>query len=166
MRSYFAKAHDPSRVLGELNLLRYQPSSPLVVRLSADGVVGDALLACLAGLSANVQLILSVAPKVAQDVPWLTALPLVTCAVESAEACALRLKGPGSKVARLRAIGTVEPELARAAYAANVHIAGEPVLLAARVELLHYLREQSLTVAYQRNGYCEGKRLLPWVASD
>ncbi len=166
MRSYFAKAHDPSRVLGELNLLRYQPSSPLVVRLSADGVVGDALLACLAGLSANVQLILSVAPKVAQDVPWLTALPLVTCAVESAEACALRLTEPESKVARLRAIGTVEPELARAAYAANVHIAREPVLLAARVELLHYLREQSLTVAYQRNGYCEGKRLLPWVASD
>ena len=40
----------------------------------------------------------------------------------------------------------------RAAAARGLHLADAPVLAVGRVELLHYLREQSLSVDYHRYG--------------
>lgn len=161
MRREFAVNRDPSRVIGELNAFRYLPASTVLVRVSADGVLGEALLACLAGLTAGATLALSVEPTVMAGAPWLPRLPHVAVFADSRAACAERL---AAGITRVRAIGTVEPEVLRAAEAAQVHVAASPVLLAGRIELLHYLREQTLSVAYHRSGYCEGVRLLPWAA--
>ncbi|HEX2678061.1 MAG TPA: proline dehydrogenase family protein, partial [Polyangiales bacterium] len=159
MRTYFNVQHDPSGVLGEMNVLRYWPASPLLVRAASDAVLGEALLACIAGSSADAKLTLSVDPSLVEKVAWLSGLPLITFVSERATECAERI----ARVLRVRAIGSVESEVARAAETAQVHVEHAPVSFAGRVELGRYLREQSLSVSYHRSGYCEGRRLLPWA---
>jgi hypothetical protein len=162
MRTYFNVQHDPSGVLGEMNVLRYWPASPLLVRAASDAVLGEALLACIAGSSADAKLTLSVDPSLVEKVAWLSGLPLITFVSERATECAERI----ARVLRVRAIGSVESEVARAAETAQVHVEHAPVSFAGRVELGRYLREQSLSVSYHRSGYCEGRRLLPWAPED
>jgi RHH-type proline utilization regulon transcriptional repressor/proline dehydrogenase/delta 1-pyrroline-5-carboxylate dehydrogenase len=161
LRAYFATNHDPSDVLGELNVLRYLPCASILVRIAPEGSMGDALLACIAALTVGAKPQLSVEPCQLQAAPWLARLPLVQPVVEDDLACAERVR---SGVPRVRAFGARELAVERAADAAGIHIAREPALLAGRVELLRDQSEQSLSVAYQRSGYCEGRRLLPWAA--
>lgn len=157
---HFARAVDPSAVLGELNLFRYRPCTTLMMRASADAVVGEILLACLAGLTAGAQITLSLHPSLTVERAWLTALPLMATVVEDESAACARV----ATRERIRQIGTLEPELRAAAEAAGVHVAAEPVLRAGRIELLHYVREQSLSVVTHRYGSLHAESLSPFRA--
>ena len=53
---------------------------------------------------------------------------------------------------RVRVVGTCSNELRAAANEAGVHIADDPVTAEGRVELLHYLREQSVSRTTHRYG--------------
>ncbi|HMI91341.1 MAG TPA: hypothetical protein VK509_08255, partial [Polyangiales bacterium] len=64
-------------------------------------------------------------------------------------------------VERIRALGPIEPELLQAGETALVHVASSSVLLTGRIELLHYLREQSVSQRYHRYGNLAPARLLP-----
>jgi RHH-type transcriptional regulator, proline utilization regulon repressor / proline dehydrogenase / delta 1-pyrroline-5-carboxylate dehydrogenase len=158
-RESFAQPRDPSQVLGELNLLRYLPHEALVIRASRDAILGEALLACLAALTAGARPTLSADPALVDGAPWLPRLPMIVCVTETAEACSERLQ---PHVTRIRAIGPVEPVLRVAAVSVGVHVAAAPIHPSGRIELLHCLREQTLSVAYHRNGSLEAGRLLPW----
>ena len=46
----------------------------------------------------------------------------------------------------------VPPAIYAAASKEGFHVAGDPVLMDGRLELLHYMREQSLCVTYHRYG--------------
>ena len=56
------------------------------------------------------------------------------------------------KIERLRTTRQPREEILRAAHEAGVHIASEPALAEGRIELLRYVREQSLSHAYHRYG--------------
>jgi hypothetical protein len=69
---------------------------------------------------------------------------------------------PGARpVERVRSLGQLEPELLQAAEDALVHVARAPVLLTGRLELLHYVREQSVSHRYHRYGNLAPAKLLP-----
>jgi RHH-type proline utilization regulon transcriptional repressor/proline dehydrogenase/delta 1-pyrroline-5-carboxylate dehydrogenase len=68
--------------------------------------------------------------------------------VESAEALVSRMRGE----ALLRVLGTCTSELKGASALHGAHIADEPVLPVGRLELLHYLREQTVSSDYHRYG--------------
>ncbi len=55
-------------------------------------------------------------------------------------------------VERVRVVGTCSRELRAAANAAGVHMADDPVTADGRIELLNYLREQSVTRTTHRYG--------------
>ena len=158
VRTHFRPAHDPSRVLGERNDFRYRPCAGVLIRAAADASLREALLACVAALSAGTAVTLSVHPACAEPAGWLSKLPLCKPVVESAELAAGRLD---AQIDRVRQIGSVEPTLRAAARQRGIHMACECVLLAGRVELLHYFREQVLCNAYHRYGSLHASALLP-----
>ena len=49
-------------------------------------------------------------------------------------------------------LGDVDDEIRRAANAAGVHLAADPVTNSGRIELLHYLREQAVSRTLHRFG--------------
>jgi RHH-type proline utilization regulon transcriptional repressor/proline dehydrogenase/delta 1-pyrroline-5-carboxylate dehydrogenase len=100
-------------------------------------------------------------PDCVRDASWLAKLPLCKHVLESAELAAARLE---PDVERVRLIGSSEPALLEAAQLRGIHVAREPVLLAGRVELLHYFREQVLCNSYHRYGNLHGAALLPGAA--
>jgi RHH-type proline utilization regulon transcriptional repressor/proline dehydrogenase/delta 1-pyrroline-5-carboxylate dehydrogenase len=157
LRSHFLVSHDPSHVLGERNEFRYRNCGSVLIRAAHDGSLGDALLACVAAISAGTPATLSVHPDCARDAPWLIKLPQCNPVLESADLAAARLE---SGVERVRQIGTSEPLLLAAAQLRGIHVARAPVLLAGRVELLHYFREQVLCNSYHRYGNLHGAALL------
>jgi RHH-type proline utilization regulon transcriptional repressor/proline dehydrogenase/delta 1-pyrroline-5-carboxylate dehydrogenase len=59
---------------------------------------------------------------------------------------------PGAGRIRYAAPDRVPEGLHRAAAASGSYVAREPVLMEGRLELLHYLREQSLSHSYHRYG--------------
>jgi len=66
---------------------------------------------------------------------------------------------------RLRLLGTRTQEHAELAAELGVHIADAPVLAAGRLELLHYVREQSVCIEYHRYGQIPRERariVQPW----
>ena len=55
-----------------------------------------------------------------------------------------------------------EAQLLAAAEQAGVYVAREPVLFAGRAELLHYVREQSLSVVTHHYGSLHAESLSPF----
>jgi RHH-type proline utilization regulon transcriptional repressor/proline dehydrogenase/delta 1-pyrroline-5-carboxylate dehydrogenase len=157
VRNHFAQTHDPSRVLGESNVFRYRACDSVLIRAAPDAALVDALLACVAAISAGARFSLSVDPACAPDATWLTRLPSCNPSRQGAPQAATRL---ASGVQRVRLFGSCEPQLMAAAREHAIHVAREPVLMAARIELLHYVREQVLCNAYHRYGSLHGAALL------
>ena len=155
-REHFGVDHDPSQVLGERNRFRYRPCEPMMLRASDDADVVDVLLACAAALTAGLIVELSVAPEVSITLPHHDALPGVGTVVEPEASCA----GRASSYDRVRAIGSPEPEVQRGVEGGGGHYSSEPVLQTGRIELLRYLREQSVSHQYHRYGNLAGERLL------
>ena len=155
---HFAHAHDPSALPGERNQFRYRPCSALLLRAAADASLGDAVLACVAGLTAGAKLTLSMHPQFAGELAWLTTLPLLACVVEDEPAAAARV----AQFERVRQLGSAESMLLSAAEENGVYVAREPLLAAGRVELLHYVREQSLSVVTHRYGSLHADTLCPF----
>jgi len=179
LAEHFALDSDPSAVLGERNVLRYQPSRVLI-RAAEGAAPVDVLLAAAAGVTAGAELVLSLAPSTAASMPYAAKLPGLAVHVEDAPAAAARVTAaslgaagfkpsrtasnadPGAQpVERIRALGPLESELLHAAEAALLHVARAPVLLTGRIELLHYVREQSVSQRYHRYGNLAPARLLP-----
>jgi RHH-type proline utilization regulon transcriptional repressor/proline dehydrogenase/delta 1-pyrroline-5-carboxylate dehydrogenase len=177
LNTVFACDHEPSRLLGERNLLRYLPCTAVWVRAAADADEVDLLLALGAAISSEVAYAVSLHPsfdartglgaELAQlgariEGAAICAERLIgACAAPQPNAAALRPGGPGAAPERVRAIGTIELELSAAAADVHVHIEGSPVLLTGRVELLRYHREQSVSHRFHRYGNLAPERLLP-----
>lgn len=159
--AHFASAHDPSALAGERNLFRYRPCDRLMIRASAGAVLGDVLLACVAALTAGATVTLSLHAQCAARGEWLCSMPRIACVVEDDAAVAARV----GHYERVRNVGSVEPALLAAAEEAAVHFASEPVLPVGRIELLHYVREQSLSAVTHRYGSLHAEDLSPFRAT-
>jgi RHH-type proline utilization regulon transcriptional repressor/proline dehydrogenase/delta 1-pyrroline-5-carboxylate dehydrogenase len=150
--NHFALAHDPQKILGQDNLFRYLPCPGVVLRVEADAALAHVAASALAALIAGASLRTSVSPR------FPLALDGSLCGhpLRMEEVSELT----GRHAPRLRLLG--ERTRAHDALCASdgTHIAAEPVLPLGRFELLHYLREQSVSVEYHRYGQL-GLRGLP-----
>lgn len=149
--------HDPSALTGELNLFGYQPCAPMVVRAAADASLLAVLRACAAALTAGAGFALSCEQAWAARHPFVASLPHIGLVEESDEALGERI----DTLQRIRVVGRASVALRAAARAAGVHCAEDEVRVHGRVELLHYVREQTVSVSYHRYGNLAGRALQP-----
>lgn len=131
--SHFSQEHDPMALVVETNDFRYRPLEQIAVRIgpNADKFEAQRVRAAIERCGVSVA-------------AWSEA------ATEDASAFADRLANLG--VSRVRVIGKTEGELLSAAATANVHVADDPVVADGRIELQHYLREQSISRTRHRFG--------------
>jgi RHH-type proline utilization regulon transcriptional repressor/proline dehydrogenase/delta 1-pyrroline-5-carboxylate dehydrogenase len=165
-RERFGEAIDVSGIWAERNVARYLPfPTPVVVRAGADATVGSLVRVVAAGARAGAPMRVSVAPSDPQhgrtsavpdvvldalrDVPGVTAVSMETPSEFGDRAATanwdrVRLVGAdASAVADLCAATNGRPDLA---------VFGAPVTEAGQVELLPFLREQSVSITAHRFG--------------
>jgi RHH-type proline utilization regulon transcriptional repressor/proline dehydrogenase/delta 1-pyrroline-5-carboxylate dehydrogenase len=147
-RDHFA-ARDVSGLLGERNVLRHLPA-PVTVRMDDERTV-DVLRVVAAGLCAGADLRVSL-PAPAPALRDLLARHGIPSDVEDSGAWAAHLSG-NAPPERVRLIGGSREEFA-AASGGRVDIAlyDHAVVEAGRVELLAFLREQSVSITTHRFG--------------
>jgi RHH-type proline utilization regulon transcriptional repressor/proline dehydrogenase/delta 1-pyrroline-5-carboxylate dehydrogenase len=144
--SHFALTHDFEHVLGQDNLFSYRPREHVTLRVEADATLFDALASCLAALLAGNLVDVSVAPEFTA----ISALKLLAPGLKVEWLSELRARD--LRISLIRLLGTRNTELDLLASELGAHIADEPVLPDGGLELLHYLREQSVSVDYHRYG--------------
>lgn len=157
-REEFTRTHDHFRLLGQDNLRRYLPFREIRVRVhEADTFFEVAARACAAqALGARVLVSsppggVSPATRLFDDLTDFWAGAIEFFEESDAELAGAIRAGVVERV-RFGAPERVPMELRRAAAESGVHLADEPVLEEGRVELLWYLREQSISHDYHRYG--------------
>ncbi len=128
----FDRGHDPTGLFCESNVFRYRPLSRVAVRIEAALRPADVARTLSAASRCGCEVIVSDAGD------------------ESTGEFAGRLADLG--VERVRVVGPAPESLRAAARAARVHLADDPVTRSGRVELLHYLREQTISRTTHRYG--------------
>ncbi len=141
-KHYFSQQHDPSKVIGEDNFLRYVPRENSNLRLSKGDHSVDILRAAAAALTCESHLTISSSDLLLFNLP--------NVVIESEDQFVMRLKEQTFK--RVRFLSNPSSTLRKALADMGCYMIVAPVLANGRIELLHYLKEQSLTIAYHRYG--------------
>lgn len=131
-REKFSVDHDPAGLYCESNILRYRPLNRMGLRIEADAARRDIARVRAASETCGVELIDSLAEE------------------ETGAAFAARLSM--LEVQRLRSVGSPDEDLRIAAQRAGIHFVDSPVTRSGRIEMLHYLREQSISETTHRYG--------------
>ena len=134
-REEFAVSHDPSALFCEANLFRYRPVEAMGVVFGIDAPERDRQLVRHAASIAGVKL--NVAPDAA--------------APEARESWMRSLAQSGASRVRFVGVDPTDTDH-RIANQLGLHLITEPVLQAGRIELLHYVREQAMSVTLHRFG--------------
>jgi RHH-type proline utilization regulon transcriptional repressor/proline dehydrogenase/delta 1-pyrroline-5-carboxylate dehydrogenase len=150
-QQHYRQEHDPSPILGEVNLFWYRPVRGVLVRAEAATAPVPLAQVVLAALTCGVLLTVSVSPDSA-DWDWLADLSTVQVRVEDEADLIARLGSCDAVYDRLRALGPLPTALRRALNAAGINVVDVPVLANGRLELRYYLREQSLSQTVHRYG--------------
>lgn len=148
----FKRDYDPTKILGQDNFQHYVPHKKIVIRLYPDNAPLDYLRLFAAALTTETSLQVSWLPSGKTFPPqtnWQSLLPLFNITEESDEEFLNRVHMGDIK--RVRMISKATPELLAAA-ASACYVNDAPVLANGRLELLHYLREVSISIDYHRYG--------------
>ncbi len=157
----FSLEHDVLRLPGQDNLRRYLPLAEIRVRVTPRDTPFEIIARAAAARQTGARVILSTPPGLDNPVvPWLDEATHEWAAgiefvEETDEALAAHLQAtPPHAPDRIRfAAPDRVPDLVRqAAVKAGQWLADDPVLVEGRIELLRYLREQSLSHDYHRYG--------------
>lgn len=141
---FFSKFHDPSKVLGEDNLQRYLPRKRIEIRVSAEDSRADVIRAVAASLTVQTPVALSLsAPQ--EYVSW--QIPYV---VETEEEFVKRISAIDE--VKVRLLKTPSYYLIQELSSRGLWVRPASVVSHGRVELLHYLQEQTISHAYHRYG--------------
>ena len=157
-REEFSGEHDHFRLLGQDNVRRYLPFSVIHVCVTPGDSLFDLIARVAAARVTGARVIVSHSPDT--DSPDLKLLNRLTdswaAGIEFVEETDAQLAAAirEGHVERIRTAGPgrVSEEVLRAAAEHFVHVTSEPVLAEGRVELLWYLREQSISHDYHRYG--------------
>ena len=153
----FGREHEYFHLRGQDNLFRYLPVDRFVVRLQVQDKLSETLIRLGNGLIAGCRTELSLPPDMAspvldflQDREGQLLLERVETTQESDEELALRL----GTIDRLRysTRERVPRQIMEAAASAGFHVSHRTPLAEGRLELLHCLREQSISVDWHRYG--------------
>jgi RHH-type proline utilization regulon transcriptional repressor/proline dehydrogenase/delta 1-pyrroline-5-carboxylate dehydrogenase len=155
---------DPTKIVGQDNFFRYQPRKKMALRLYPDASPFDALRVCAAALTcgADIELSWSSVHFQAAAAHWLDLIPILRKVEETEEHFLQRVRD--GKIHRIRLASPAPKSLLEAAASSATHVIDSPVLANGRFELLHYLREISMSIDYHRygnNGLREGELRKP-----
>jgi len=158
VRREFGRTHDFFRLVGQDNQRRYRPVAELRVRLHPDDGFFELFGRVCAARAAGCRVTVSSPPEV--RAPGLELLEELTEAwagaiefVEETDAELARvIREAGTERIRYASPGRVPLSIFEAAHETGLFVARAPVLAEGRVELLWYLREQSLSHDYHRYG--------------
>ena len=145
----FAVARDVSGLAAEKNVLRYRPV-PVTVR-AEDGSTAELLRVVAAGVLARSHVTVSTPAPLPPATAGLLHAHGVACRVEDTEAWRNTLRG--NAPARVRLLGGTRQDFAAASDGrVDVALYAQPVVEAGRIEMLTFLREQSVSVTAHRFG--------------
>jgi len=154
----FGKTHDHFRLVGQDNLRRYRAVREIRIRLHPDDSFFELYARVAAAKAVGCRITVSSPPDA--EAPGLALLEKLTepwaGAIEFVEETEARLAeviraGETDRV-RYAAAARVPPEIFAAAGETGLFLARTPVLAEGRIELLWYLREQSISDDYHRYG--------------
>jgi RHH-type proline utilization regulon transcriptional repressor/proline dehydrogenase/delta 1-pyrroline-5-carboxylate dehydrogenase len=154
----YGRTHDHFRLSGQDNLRRYRPVAKLRVRVHPDDTFFELFARVAAARAAGCHITVSSPPGA--DVPGLALLEDLAetwaGAVEFVEeddvALAEAIRVGQTDRVRYAAPDRVPARIFEAAHATGLFVARTPVLSEGRIELLWYLREQSISCDYHRYG--------------
>lgn len=139
--NYFSKLHDPSKVLGEDNFLKYMPHPKVTLRIQPDDTSLDVERVKAAAYICG------------------TSLEISAFNQESDEKFCKRIEK--GEIQHLRLLSKPSSSVMKALGDAGVNLHLGPVLASGRLELLNYLREVSLSYSYHRYGYLGAREASP-----
>ena len=143
---------DPTKIVGQDNLFHYVPRKGIVLRLESHSKPLDALRVCAAALTCGSELEISWAFNESKSTAfdWLDLVSILRVVKENETDFLTRVRL--GKIGRIRLVESASASLEKAAAESGTHIIDVPVLANGRLELLHYLREVSLSIDYHRYG--------------
>jgi RHH-type proline utilization regulon transcriptional repressor/proline dehydrogenase/delta 1-pyrroline-5-carboxylate dehydrogenase len=143
---------DPTKIVGQDNFFRYLPRKGIVLRIERRAFPLDVLRVCAAALTVGAEMELSWSPTGSEQLPlnWSELLSVIPV-LEEEEAAFLERVRQG-KVQRIRLVAPPSEALKKEASESAVHWIDAPVVANGRLELLHYLREVSISIDYHRYG--------------
>lgn len=152
---WWARLHqhrDPSKIVGQDNDFHYIARKGIVLRIGKETNALDALRSVAAALTVGAEFEISCAPKSAnqKNRSWLDHLTMLKIVHEEEDAFLDRVRQ--GKIKRIRLIEQPSASLKEAAAENATLIIDKPVLANGRLELLHYLREVSVSLDYHRYG--------------
>lgn len=152
-KNYYSKEHDPSKLLGQDNILRYVPHSKIHFRMQAGDRPLDLFRLIAASAICRTPLEVSGNPDVLEDLmraDWIKLFAHLSVIPEMEAQVIARIER--GEVARIRLLSRPSDLLknALADAAVNVHLV--PVLANGRFELFHWLREVASSYDYHRWG--------------
>lgn len=153
----FSLEKDVNNIYGESNHFRYLPLKKCVFRIQPEDDICDVLLVVLASIIANAALVISVSnedEKHDNVKQTIAALPGIKVIVQSEEQFVADIH----LYERIRTCKSdLSDDIYREAAKHGIHIASEAPIAEGRVELLHYLKEQSISHEYHRYGSIFGE---------
>jgi RHH-type proline utilization regulon transcriptional repressor/proline dehydrogenase/delta 1-pyrroline-5-carboxylate dehydrogenase len=154
----FSKAHDHFRLVGQDNFRRYLALHSVRIRLHADDTPFDLFARACAGYTVGSRAIISVPPGLESPAlalleeltePWAGAIEFVE---EADEELAEAMRNGQTDRVRYAAPDRVPLLILQASAETGICVVSAPVSTEGRLELLWYLREQSLSIDYHRYG--------------
>jgi RHH-type proline utilization regulon transcriptional repressor/proline dehydrogenase/delta 1-pyrroline-5-carboxylate dehydrogenase len=142
--------YEPIRLLGERNVFRYRPCRRVLVRGEAATAAGRLALSLVLLATRACGVPVTVSLSAGEPGLWLGEEREVVAVTETEGELIARVGGEG--VERLRALVALSRELRVAAHAAGIVVLDAPVVAAGRIELLHYVREQTVSHLVHRYG--------------
>lgn len=147
----FKQDLDFCKIFGQDNYIRYRPKQNITLRITEESFALDALRVCAAALTCSSPLEISWSnTEKLQEFNWIDLLPILPNIEESDENLCKRIAS--GKIKRLRLTTPATDELKELASKSACTIIDKPVLANGRFELMHYIKEISVTYDYHRYG--------------
>lgn len=140
---------DPSKIVGQDNFFRYLPRKNITFRIGDHSDSLDVLRVCAAALTCGAKMEISLTPE-HPKLHWIGQFASLRVVEESEEVFLERLKN--GSIGRVRLIEPASTALLKTAAESAIYVASDPVMTNGRLELLHYLREVSISIDYHRYG--------------
>jgi RHH-type proline utilization regulon transcriptional repressor/proline dehydrogenase/delta 1-pyrroline-5-carboxylate dehydrogenase len=144
----FGIDHDPAALFCEANVFRYRPLPHVTIRVGPQATPLAVIRVLLAALTAKTDAAVSLDPTATAVRDVARAVPGVVVLTETSEELAARLGTVPS--ARVRLVGADRISLGGLEPA--VHVDDRPPVLLGRLEVLRYLREQTVSRTLHRFG--------------
>ena len=145
----FSEDHDPSGILGESNSFRYRRRGTILVR-SREMLPEEVALVILAARTCKVEVLISAGLRQDKHVELAEIAGVRSRMENSDDFCGWVVSNSG-EIERIRALRP-SARLWEASHERHLEIIDWPVLANGRIELLHYLREQTVSETRHRYG--------------